>query len=175
MKAAYISYADFGGPLIHTKEFAYAFREFVPDLVAYTPFVDSPAAPKRDFSETLPNRIFKRFPTWARQLKLEFYQLRKYLRDRRRRSFFKRLYLDNDVDIVIIRCDVFVSGAIRGARDAEIPYVLEMNGVLSRDNPDRIVKMFERRALAYAEGVTAVTEPLREMLIEVGARPAFPH
>ncbi len=171
MKAAYVSYADYGGPLVHTVEFTRAFREFVPDLVVHTPFVDTPAEPKREFRETFFNRIFRPLPASFRQLKLEFHLLRKHLRDRRKRSFFRRLFLENEVEIVIIRCDVFVSGAIRGARDAGLPYILEMNGVPSRDNPDRVIRLFEKWALAGAAGVTAVTEPLREMLIEAGARP----
>ncbi len=171
MRAAYISYADYGGPLVHTREFTIAFREFVPDLIVHTPFVNTPTTPKRKFRETTANRIFSRLPAPLRQRKLEFYQLRKYLRDRRKRSFFSRLYIENDIEIVIIRFDVFVSGAISGALDAGIPYVLETNGVLSWDNPDLVVRRFERRALAGAAGVTAVTGPLHDMLIEAGARP----
>jgi len=165
LKAAYISYADFGGPRIHTEEFIRAFGELVPDLVTWCPYLDREVSPARDSGPSFFNRLFKHLPAFARQWKLEFFQLRKLRRDRRQEGFFRQLYRENGIEVVIIRNDAFVAGAISAALHEGIPYVLEMNGILSIDHPDRVARAFERSALRNAAGVTAVSDPMAEMIL----------
>jgi glycosyltransferase involved in cell wall biosynthesis len=167
-RAAYISYADYGGPLIHTKEFVSAFRRFVPDLVTYCPYLDRDLSYVGPGRETFFNILFSRLPPWSRQLKLEFYQLRKFFRDWAKWPYFKRLYQDHNVDIIVVRNDAYVVGAIYAANKISVPYILETNGVLSKDSPDRISRSFEKYALTKAAGITAVSSPLAEIWISYG-------
>jgi glycosyltransferase involved in cell wall biosynthesis len=167
-RAAYISYADYGGPLIHTKEFVTAFRRFVPDLVTYCPFLDKDSTYVGPGRETFFNLLFSRLPPWSRQLKLEFYQARKLLKDWRNWHYFAELYQKHMVDIVVIRFDAYVMGPIYAAYRKRIPYVLETNGVLSRDVSDRITRLFEKYALTKASGITAVSDPLAGIWISYG-------
>ena len=175
MKAAYVSYADFGGPLIHTKEFIRAFREFVPDLVLHCPYLDTDFTPGRDCAPSLFNRVFEHLPAWCRRIKLDFYQARKLTRDWLRRGEFTELYLDHGVDIVIIRNDAFVMGAFSAAVRAGIPIILETNGILSKDFPDRISRFFERFTHTRAAAVTAVSPQLAELLAPIVGDPSRIH
>jgi glycosyltransferase involved in cell wall biosynthesis len=165
-RAAYISYADYGGPLIHTKEFITAFRRFVPDLVTYCPHLEANLSYFAAGEETFFNKLFAHFPSWSRQLKLEFYQLRKFLRDWARWRYFARLYQNHNIDIIVVRNDAYVAGAIYAANKKSVPYILETNGVLSKDNPDRISRLFEKYVLTKATGIIAVSDPLAEIWIE---------
>lgn len=168
LRAAYISYADYGGPLIHTKEFITAFRRFVPDLVTYCPYLDKDLTYVGPGRETFFNLLFSRLPPWSRQLKLEFYQLRKFLRDWAKWRYFVRLYQNHNVDIIVVRNDAYVAGAIYAANKISVPYILETNGVLSKDRPDRISLSFEKYALTKAAGITAVSSPLAGIWISCG-------
>jgi glycosyltransferase involved in cell wall biosynthesis len=170
MKAAYVSYADYGGPLIHTKEFVRAFREFVPDLLVHCPFLDVEITVGRMERPAFFNRLFSHLPAWSRQLKLEFYQLRKLVREWARRGHYSKLYRQGEIELVVLRQDSYVMGPISAALRAGIPYVLETNGVLSEHSSDRVTRWYERFTLSRAAGVTAVCDPLAEMLVDFGAR-----
>lgn len=169
MRIAYVSYADYGGPLVHTREFVRAMSDIVPDLVVCCPFLDKEHTYGRPGPETLANRIFAHLPARARQLKLEFYQLRKLLRDYRKKAEYARLYRKSELDVVIFRHDAFVFGPICAAVQAGLPYVLEVNGVLVRHSPDRITRWFETYVLENASGIFAVTDSLGRMLVDAGA------
>jgi len=169
-RVAYISYADYGGPLVHTKEFVKAFRKLVPDLITYCPFFDKDLSyGGQSGPETFINKLFLPFPSWARQFKLEFYQLRKLLRDLNKWRLFYKLYQQNRIDIIVLRCDIYVMGAIYAAVKQGIPIILESNGVLSKDKPDRVTQFYEKYIWKKAAGIFAVCEPLAKLLISSGA------
>lgn len=168
IRAAYVSYADYGGPLVHTREFVTAFRKFVPELVTYCPYLEKDVSPVYTASETFLNRMFAYFPASVRQLKLEFYQLRKLLRDLAKWKQFGMLYRENDVNFLIVRNDAYVAGAIFAAIRKGIPFVLETNGILSKDKPDRVTLAFENYVFSKAAGVVAVSEPLAELVAGCG-------
>lgn len=63
IRAAYVSYADFGGPLVHTREFARAFAELVDILALYCPYLDQDLEPGRPGRESFFNRLFGQLPT----------------------------------------------------------------------------------------------------------------
>lgn len=167
-RVAYISYADYGGPLIHTREFVKAFRKLVPNLVIYCPFFNKNISYGHPGPETFFNKLFFYFPFWARQIKLEFYQLRKLLRDMAKWRQFVRLYQQHGVDIIVIRNDAYVMAPIYAANKKGIPYLLETNGILSKDKPDRITRLFEKYVLLNAAGIFAVSDPLAELLFSSG-------
>lgn len=168
-RAAYISYADYGGPLIHTREFAKAFNKLVPDLITYFPNFTENLSPKKPVSETSFNKLFSYFPSWSRQLKLEFYQFRKLLHDMAKWRYFANLYRQNNIDILVIRNDAYVIGAIIAAIRIGIPYLLETNGVLVKDKPDFITQNYEKFSWKYSAGIFTVCEPLSNLLIHFGA------
>lgn len=167
-RAAYISYADYGGPLVHTEEFINAFRRFVPDLVTYCPHLEDNLSYVAARKETFFNKLFAHLPPWSRQLKLEFYQLRKLLRDWAKWPYFERLYKNHNIDIIVVRNDAYVAGAIYAANKKALPYILETNGVLSKDKPDHISRSFEKYVLTKATGIIAVSDPLAKIWIENG-------
>jgi len=168
IRAAYVSYADYGGPLVHTREFVTAFRRFVPELVTYCPYLEKDVSPVYTASETCLNRMSAYFPASVRQLKLEFYQLRKLLRDLAKWKHFGMLYRENDVNLLIVRNDAYVAGPIFAAIRKGIPFVLETNGILSKDKPDRVSHAFENYVFSKAAGVVAVSEPLAELVAGCG-------
>ena len=164
LRVAYISYADYGGPLVHTKEFTNAFRKFVPDLVTYCPYLEKNLSYVSGGKETFFNKLFAHFPSWSRQLKLEFYQFRKLLRDWVKYHMFSDLYLKHNIDIIVVRSDAFVMGPIYAANKHGIPYLLEINGILSKHEPDQITRLFEKYILSKAAGIFAVCDPLVPLL-----------
>jgi len=168
-RAAYISYADYGGPLIHSKEFIKAFQKFVPDLATYCPHIESDLSYVGPGKETFFNKLFAHFPSWSRQLKLEFHQFRKLLRDWVKWSTFSDFYLKNSVDIVVVRSDAFVMGPIYAANKQGIPYLLEVNGILSKHEPDQVTMQFEKYILSRAAGIFVVCEPLVPLLLSLDA------
>lgn len=166
-RVAYISYADYGGPLIHTKEFISAFRKFVPDLATYCPHMEKNLSYVGPGEESFFNKLFAYFPSWSRQLKLEFYQSRKLLRDWVKWPTFSDFYLKNSVDIVVVRSDAFVMGPIYAANKQGIPYLLEVNGILSKHEPDKVTKQFEKYILSKASGIFVVCDPLVPLLLSL--------
>jgi len=166
-RVAYISYADYGGPLIHTKEFISAFREFVPDLVTHCPHLEKNLSYVSPGKESFFNKLFAHFPSWSRRLKLEFYQFRKLLRDWVKWPTFLDFYLKNGVDIVVVRSDAFVMGPIYAANKQGIPYLLEVNGILSQHKPDQVTKQFEKYILSKALGIFVVCDPLVRLLLDL--------
>ena len=166
-RVAYISYADYGGPLVHTKEFINAFRKFVPDLATYCPHMEKDLSYVGPGKESFFNKLFAYFPSWSRQLKLEFYQFRKLLRDWVKWPTFSDFYLKNSVDIVVVRSDAFVMGPIYAAKKQGIPYLLEVNGILYKHEPDQVTKKFEKYILARAAGIFVVCDPLVTLLLNL--------
>ena len=167
LRAAYISYADYGGPLIHSQEFIKAFRKFVPDLATYCPHMETDLSYVGPGKETSFNKLFGNFPSWSRQLKSEFYQFSKLLRDWAKWPTFSDFYLKNNVDIVVVRSDAFVMGPIYAANKQGIPYLLEVNGILSKHEPDQVTMQFEKYILSRAAGIFAVCEPLVPLLLSL--------
>jgi len=161
-KAAYISYADYGGPLIHTKEFINAFRKLAPDLVTHCPFLAKDLSYPGPGKESFFNQVFAYLPPWTRQVKLEFHQLRKLLRDWAKWRYFLELYKTNRVDIAIIRSDAYIMAPIYAANRCGIPYLLEVNGILSKDKPGRITKLFEKYCLSTTSGIFVVCDVLAQ-------------
>ena len=172
LRIAYVSYADYGGPLVHTREFVNAFGKIVPELVVCCPYLDKELSYTRPRNASLANRVFAYFPSWARRLKLEFYQLRKLLRDYGTRHEYAKRYRKSKLDMLIIRHDAFVFGPIWAAVKAGLPYVLEVNGVLVKHSPDRITRWFEKYVFKHASGIFAVTDSLGKMLVDAGASQA---
>lgn len=166
-RAGYISYADYGGPLVHTREFIRAFQKLIPDLITYCPHLEKSSYRSEPGYETIFTRLFSHMPAWCRQLKLEFYQLRKLLRDWAKWPYFARLYKENNVDIVVVRYDAYVMGPIYAACRAGIPILLEVNGILSKHYSDRITQLFENYVLSKIDGVFAVCNPLAGLLVEL--------
>jgi glycosyltransferase involved in cell wall biosynthesis len=117
--------------------------------------------------ETFFNKLFAHLPSWSRQLKLEFYQFRKLLRDWVKWPTFSDFYLKNNVDIVVVRSDAFVMGPIYAANKQGIPYLLEVNGILSKHEPDQVTMQFEKYILSRAAGIFAVCEPLVPLLLSL--------
>ena len=170
-QAAYVSYADYGGPLVHTREFVKAFRKLNHSLTVHAPFLkkDVPYGGHRK-TRTFFNAVFAHLPAACRRLKLEFYQLRKLARDWMKWRHFRDLYRNNRVDIVVIRMDAFVMGASYAARKCRIPYIVEINGVLSEDYPDRVTNRFEKCLLSEAAGIFTVVPELKDMYIARGVQ-----
>ena len=166
-RAGYISYADYGGPLVHTREFIKAFQKMIPDLVTYCPHLEKASHHIEPEYETFSNKLFSHLPAWCRQLKLEFYQLRKLLRDWAKWPYFARLYIGNNVDIIVVRYDAYVMGPIYAAYRAGIPVLLEVNGILSKHHSDRITRLFENYVLSKIDGVFAVCNPLAGLLVNL--------
>jgi glycosyltransferase involved in cell wall biosynthesis len=170
-RAAYVSYADYGGPLIHTKEFVRSFKKLMPDLVTYCPYLEKDVTFRPPGSESFFNSVFAYFPVWLRQLKLELYQLRKLRKDQAKRPQFHNLFRENDIDILILRSDAFLIGAVKAAQKLGIPYLLEVNGILTKHNPDRVTRFYEKYCWENAAGLYAVCEPLADLMISDGADP----
>jgi glycosyltransferase involved in cell wall biosynthesis len=166
-RAAYISYADYGGPLIHTKEFINAFQRFVPDLLTYCPQLETDLPYVGPVKETFFNKFFSHLPSWSRQVKLEFYQIRKLLRDWSKWPQFSSLYLRNNIDIIVVRSDAFVMGPIYAANKQDIPYLLEVNGILSKHESDQTTRQFEKYILSKASGIFVVCDPLVPLLLNL--------
>lgn len=171
MRVAYVSYADYGGPLVHTREFVRAFATIVPELVVCCPHIDREGIYARASSETPMNRLFAHFPHWARQLKLELYQFRKLLNEYGKRHEYGALFQKSRLDIVIIRYDAFVFGPVWAAVQNNLPYLLEVNGMLTKHSPDRITRWFEKYVLTHASGIFTVTDSLARLLVDAGASP----
>lgn len=169
LRIAYVSYADYGGPLVHTREFVRALSKIVPDLVVCCPYLHKELSYVRPSPETIANRMLANFPLWARQLKLEFYQFRKLLSEFRKRHAYRQLFKESRIDIVIIRHDAFVLGPVWAAVREGVPYVLEVNGVLVKHSPDRVTRWFEKYAFTHAGGIFAVTDSLARLLVDGGA------
>ena len=169
MRIAYVSYADYGGPLVHTREFVQAFAKIVPELVLCCPHIDKEVLYTRPAPETRLNRLFAHFPHWARQLKLEFYQFRKLLSEYKKRHEYGKLFQKSRLDIVIIRYDAYVFGPIWAAVQTNLPYLLEVNGLLTKHSPDRITRWFENYVLSHASGIFTVTDSLARLLVDAGA------
>ena len=168
-RAAYISYADYGGPLIHTREFVKAFNKLVPDLITFCPYLNKNLSHERPAPDTFFNKLLSYFPSGPRQLKLEFYQLRKLVRDMAKWRYFAKLYRQNNIDIIVIRNDAYVIGAIIAAIKMGIPYLLETNGVLAKDKHDYVSQHYEKFSWKYSAGIFTVCEPLSNLLIHFGA------
>lgn len=170
IRVAYISYADYGGPLVHTNEFVNAFRQFVPDLVTHCPFLGKSISYGRPGPVSFFNKAFMRLPRWAPQLKIEFYFLRKLMREFFLWPQYSKLYNRNEIDVAVIRNDLYVLGAIVAARKNRIPYILEINGIISKDWPDRITRYYEKYILKNASGIYTVSEQMAKLLYAVGAK-----
>ena len=166
-RAGYISYADYGGPLVHTKEFIKEFQKLIPDLMTYCPHLEKDSSCIGPGRETLLNKLFLHLPAWSRQLKLEFYQLRKLLRDWAKWPYFAKLYQEQNVDIVVVRYDVYVMAPIYAAYRRGIPVLLEVNGILSKHHSDRITRLFENFVLSKMDGAFAVCNPLAQLLVNL--------
>ena len=166
-RAGYISYADYGGPLVHTREFIKEFQKLIPDLITYCPHLEKKSSPIVPGYETFFNNLFIHLPAWSRQLKLEFYQLRKLLRDWAKWPYFAKLYQENNVDIVVVRYDAYVMGPIYAAYRRGIPILLEVNGILSKHHPDRITRLFEDYVMPKIDGAFAVCNPLAQLLVNL--------
>ncbi len=163
-RASYISYADYGGPLVHSKEFIKEFQKLIPDLHTYCPHLEKDSSYIGPGRKTFFNKMFLHLPAWSRQLKLEFYQLRKLLRDWSKWPYFAKLYQEQNVDIVVVRYDAYVMGPIYAAYRRGIPILLEVNGILSKHHSDRITRLFENFVLAKMDGAFAVCQPLAQLL-----------
>lgn len=167
-RAAYVSYADYGGPLIHTKEFVRSFKKLMPDLVTYCPELDKDLSYQYPGDVSFTNKLFAHLPQFLRQLKLEFYQLRKLHRDFMRWRVLFDLYKKNNVDIVVIRNDSYVIDAVYATKKMGIPYILETNGILSRDSLDRVTRFFEKYVLSKAAGIFSVSPQMANIYINLG-------
>ena len=163
--ACYISYADYGGPLVHSKEFIKEFKKLVPDLLTYCPHLEKDRPYIGPGNETTLNKLFSHLPAWSRQLKLEIYQLRKLLRDWAKWRYFDRLYREQNINIVVVRNDAYVMGPIYAAYRRGIPFLLEVNGILSKHHSDRITRLFENFVLSKMKGAFAVCNPLAQLLV----------
>jgi glycosyltransferase involved in cell wall biosynthesis len=171
LNIAYISYADYGGPKIHTKEFVRAFRKYVPNLVIHCPYIDIETTFVKPVEKiSFFNRLFNHFPDSFKQLKLEFYQIRKLLRDFLKIVEFVRIYKLSRIDLVIVRHDAYLAGALSAAKWQSIPIILEINGILSKDKPDRVTKIYERYCWSKAAGMFTVCEPLQQIMLSRGIR-----
>jgi len=77
------------------------------------------------------------------------------------------LYQEQNVDIVVVRYDVYVMAPIYAAYRRGIPVLLEVNGILSKHHSDRITRLFENFVLSKMDGAFAVCNPLAQLLVNL--------
>jgi glycosyltransferase involved in cell wall biosynthesis len=58
-------------------------------------------------------------------------------------------------------------GPIYAANKQGIPYLLEVNGILSKHEPDQVTKQFEKYILSKASGIFVVCDPLVPLLLSL--------